>query len=202
MNMHWSIRTKNNGQPNYFSFKLHHGGVFKKFPGRRYVNGRVSFIDNLDIDEFLVHKIDWMVKDLDLYKPGVHYFYHFQVPGKDLDFGLVALGNDSDVINLAQYTNLDTYDHLPHSSKVVIEEIDDVVPKPLLIEWVSVDREVSVDKDVNGNKEVSVDKENIADKQGGGSGDVAKDQNFQQFSGDCEGEEYQCGHRHISCRWF
>ena len=40
--------------PNFFSLKIHHGGMFSDAPGRQYVNGRVSFVDNVDVDLFSV----------------------------------------------------------------------------------------------------------------------------------------------------
>ncbi|CAI9265209.1 unnamed protein product [Lactuca saligna] len=65
-------------------------------------------------------------------------YYHYRTPNLDLDFGLKALGNDQDVISMAQYvlqnivlnvyiehgfTRLHTYFMFP--SKVVIEQLDD-----------------------------------------------------------------------------
>ena len=99
------------------------------------------FIDDLDIDEFSAHEIDWMMRDLHLWEEDVRLFYHFLIPGRDLDTGLVALAADADVINLSQYvsehkliyfyiehnrTTIDSYLKSPQAkSRVVIEELDD-----------------------------------------------------------------------------
>ena len=37
--------------PTFFTMKINHGGFFSKFPGRRYLNGKVSYVDLLDGDE-------------------------------------------------------------------------------------------------------------------------------------------------------
>ncbi|CAI9296144.1 unnamed protein product [Lactuca saligna] len=84
----WAIRPKGETYditneyervPTMFSIKLHH-----------------------DIDEFSVHELDAMMLELGYSVPPVIY-YHFRIPHEDLDFGLRALGNDNDVLNLAQY---------------------------------------------------------------------------------------------------
>ncbi|KAL4565197.1 hypothetical protein LXL04_029282 [Taraxacum kok-saghyz] len=35
---------------NYFTLKLHYGGVFTKVPGRKYKNVNVAYFDFVDID--------------------------------------------------------------------------------------------------------------------------------------------------------
>ncbi|CAI9285106.1 unnamed protein product [Lactuca saligna] len=93
-----------------------------------------------DIDEFSVHELDAMMLELGYFVPPVIY-YHFRIPHEDLDFGLKALGNDNDVLNLAQYigdnkvtevytehgkTNLLTYFMSPKGKqKVIIKELCD-----------------------------------------------------------------------------
>ncbi|CAI9292054.1 unnamed protein product [Lactuca saligna] len=85
-----------------FTIKLHHGGNFTKLPNTKYVKGEVRYIDLVDIDEFSVHELDTMMLELGYSVPPVIY-YHFRIPHEDLDFGLRALGNDNDVLNLPQY---------------------------------------------------------------------------------------------------
>ncbi|CAI9303348.1 unnamed protein product [Lactuca saligna] len=49
------------GNPLIFSIKLFYNGVFTKFPGRRYIKGKVKYVDLVDIVEFSVHDIDEMM---------------------------------------------------------------------------------------------------------------------------------------------
>ncbi|KAK1411406.1 hypothetical protein QVD17_37955 [Tagetes erecta] len=127
------------GYPNMFSIKLHHGGSLTPFPGSTYNGGKVSFIDLVDIEKFSVHELDGIMGELDYPLDEQPIYYHFLVPGEtQLDFGLRALGNDKDVLNLSKYvsenkvidvyteirrTNLHTYFCSP--GKVTIEEIID-----------------------------------------------------------------------------
>ncbi|KAJ9544823.1 hypothetical protein OSB04_024530 [Centaurea solstitialis] len=59
----------------------------------------VDFVDN---DEFLVYELNAMMKEIG-YTDDVATFFQFKIPGSDLDFGLRALGNDMDVLNLLKY---------------------------------------------------------------------------------------------------
>nr|KAJ0226243.1 hypothetical protein LSAT_V11C100046640 [Lactuca sativa] len=97
------------------------------------------------MDEFFVHELDEVMLKLGYEVPPVIY-YHYQLPNGDLDFGLRALGNDVDVLSLAQYiehhkiikvytkhneTKLLTYFMSPRvKPRVIIEEIADDVPLP------------------------------------------------------------------------
>ncbi|CAI9295555.1 unnamed protein product [Lactuca saligna] len=123
-----------------FTIKLHHGGNFTKLPNTKYVKGEMRYIDLVDIDEFSVHELDAMMLELGYSVPPVIYYY-FRIPHEDLDFGLRDLGNDNDVLNLAQYigdnkvikvytehgqTNLLTYFMSPKGKqKVIIKELCD-----------------------------------------------------------------------------
>lgn len=117
--------------------KVHHGGVFTRSPGRKYIIGKVNYVDLIDVDELSVHEIDLMVVKLG-YDPEERMYYHFCIPEHDLDFGLEALGNDQDILNLLRYTNkwkiidiyiehgrttLRTYETSHSQRKVVIKEI-------------------------------------------------------------------------------
>ncbi|CAI9276169.1 unnamed protein product [Lactuca saligna] len=152
----WHIRPKREvvdvstvyaGAPTWFSIKLHHGGKFTKLPDIKYIGGEVRYVDYLDIDEFSVHELDAIMLDLGYPDPRNSEFadespviyYHFRIPNGDFQFGLRALGNDQDVINLSKYiahnkmievytehgkTNLLTYFMSPNAKgKVVIEEL-------------------------------------------------------------------------------
>ncbi|KAJ9540354.1 hypothetical protein OSB04_026860 [Centaurea solstitialis] len=144
----WSLRKKNEyfdaefvyaHYSNLVSFKINHGGYFSKWPGRRYNNGKVDFVDLIDCDEFSRHEINHMMGMLG-YKGGEHMYYHFMVPETDLDFGLEPLGNDDDIRKLLKYTSkykvidvyiehgmttLTNYLKSPNGSNVVIEELHD-----------------------------------------------------------------------------
>ncbi|CAI9287775.1 unnamed protein product [Lactuca saligna] len=75
---------------------MHHGGEFTSFPGRKYICGKQTFVDLLDIDTFSVHDIDKMIEDLGYTSVGKPLYYHFQRPFGDLDFGLFALASKGD----------------------------------------------------------------------------------------------------------
>nr|KAJ0219497.1 hypothetical protein LSAT_V11C300137670 [Lactuca sativa] len=77
-------------------------GEFTKFPDVNYIDGTVTYVDMVDIEEFSVHEMDAIMKGLGYSVPPVIY-YHFWLPKGDMHFGLRALGNDDDVRNLAQY---------------------------------------------------------------------------------------------------
>ncbi|CAI9269081.1 unnamed protein product [Lactuca saligna] len=124
------------GHDNFFTLKIHHGGFFTKFPGRKYIEGRLSFFDFVDTDLFSVHDLNDMIREIGYSKDDTMY-YHYRIPNLDLDFRLKALGNDQDVISMAQYvpqngvinvyvehgsTRLHTYFMSP--SKAVIEQLD------------------------------------------------------------------------------
>ncbi|CAI9266701.1 unnamed protein product [Lactuca saligna] len=152
----WQIIPKNEvvdvsslyaGAPTWFSIKLHHGGKFTKLPDIKYTGGEVRYVDYVDIDEFSVHELDAIMLDLGYPDPRMIelsvespvIYYHFRIPNGDFQFGLRALGNDQDVINLSKFiqnnklievytehgkTNLLTYFMSPNAKgKVVIEEL-------------------------------------------------------------------------------
>ncbi|KAL4568508.1 hypothetical protein LXL04_024122 [Taraxacum kok-saghyz] len=144
----WKIRSKTvtfdataiyEGYPTFFTIELHHGGKFTKFPSITYNDGKIDHVDLVDMDEFSVHELDSMMLQLGYESESIIY-YQFQLPThEDFAFGLRALGNDADVINLAQYieehkvikvytehgtTNLFTYFMSPSTKpRVIIEEI-------------------------------------------------------------------------------
>nr|KAJ0213156.1 hypothetical protein LSAT_V11C400190450 [Lactuca sativa] len=135
------------GAPTWFSIKLHHGGKFTKLPDIKYIGGEVRYVDYVDIDEFSVHELDAMMLDqgypdprmIELTDESPVIYYHFRIPNGDFQFGLRALGNDHDVINISKFirnnklievytehekTNLLTYFMSPNAKgKVVIEEL-------------------------------------------------------------------------------
>nr|KAJ0193317.1 hypothetical protein LSAT_V11C800438100 [Lactuca sativa] len=99
------------GAPTWFSIKLHHGGKFTKLHDIKYIGGEVCYVDYVDIDEFSVHELDAIMLDLgypdprnsDFADESLLIYYHFRIPNGDFQFGLRALGNYQDVINLSKY---------------------------------------------------------------------------------------------------
>ncbi|PWA65567.1 transposase, MuDR [Artemisia annua] len=89
--------------PNMFSLKIHHGGYFTESPGRKYIQGTHNFIDFIDMDLFSVIEINDMIEKLGYKRKDSVMYYHFKIPNNDLDYGLQALGNDGDVLNLVSW---------------------------------------------------------------------------------------------------
>ncbi|GKE83287.1 hypothetical protein Tco_1553287, partial [Tanacetum coccineum] len=52
------VKRKYAASPNIYYIRIHHNGVFKKWPGRIYDGGKVNIVDLLDIDEVLVEDMD------------------------------------------------------------------------------------------------------------------------------------------------
>nr|GEW96334.1 transposase, MuDR [Tanacetum cinerariifolium] len=50
--------------PNMFSIRIHHGGKFRRYPGRRYADGHVNIFDMVDINMFSVVVLNMMVLQL------------------------------------------------------------------------------------------------------------------------------------------
>nr|KAJ0220763.1 hypothetical protein LSAT_V11C200050740 [Lactuca sativa] len=162
------------GYENYFTLKIHYSGVFTKAPGRKYVDGVVAYVDYVDTDLFSVHELDDMVRELG-YKTEQTLYYHFCIPEYPLDYGLMPLGNDQDVLKMVSYvpkhrlirvyietgqTRVGSYYKSP--SKVVIEELepDSVSPemnrkKPCRREAGSCSRKLDLNKSMNPDYEQS-----------------------------------------------
>jgi hypothetical protein len=133
------------GFTHLFSIKLHHGGSFSRFPDRSYLGGKVNYIDLIDIEKFSIHELDAIMLRLDYTERGKAIYYHYLEPGSNLDFGLHALGNDSDVLSLAKHVPMNKVIHVytEHGTSTVhtyfsttanlrIEEItDEVHPAPV-----------------------------------------------------------------------
>nr|KAJ0219453.1 hypothetical protein LSAT_V11C300139830 [Lactuca sativa] len=146
-NTTYSGRIRSLGTPTWFSIKLHHGGRFTKLPDIKYTGGEMCYVDYVDIDEFSLHELDAIMLDLGYPDPWMDeltdespvIYYDFRIPNGDFQFGLRALGNDQDVINLSKFiqnnklievytehgkTNLLAYFmSLNAKGKVIIEEL-------------------------------------------------------------------------------
>ncbi|GKA87816.1 hypothetical protein Tco_0809580 [Tanacetum coccineum] len=82
--------------------KIHHVEKFKELEKGRYVNGLVAYVDGFDIDQFSIHELNVLMEEFG-YVNDDPIYYHYMIPGTDLDIGLRALGNDLDVLGLAKY---------------------------------------------------------------------------------------------------
>nr|KAJ0195185.1 hypothetical protein LSAT_V11C700386280 [Lactuca sativa] len=105
----WSMRPRNSPTDvdklrfaPYFHNACFTWGMFSKSPGRRYVLGKVNYVDFIDIDKFSVHELDVIFEELGYGRQDCIY-YQYCIPGIDLDYGLLPLGNDQDVIRLSTY---------------------------------------------------------------------------------------------------
>ena len=58
----------------------------------------MNYVDMVDIDEFSIHELDAIMRGL---RYGMRY--HFLVLNGNFQFGPRPLGNDDDLLNLAQY---------------------------------------------------------------------------------------------------
>ena len=90
--------TKN---PTIFTLKVNHGGFFTMGAGRRYLNGKVSWFDWVDGDEWSIIEFTDMLGLLG-YKNEVK-FYHYKIPNTSLDEGLRPLVSDSDIIEMVKH---------------------------------------------------------------------------------------------------
>ncbi|KAL4577937.1 hypothetical protein LXL04_014052 [Taraxacum kok-saghyz] len=52
------------GHPTLFTIKLYHGGEFTNFRDRKYIDGKVNYVDMVDIDEFSIHDLDAIMRGL------------------------------------------------------------------------------------------------------------------------------------------
>ncbi|CAI9295182.1 unnamed protein product [Lactuca saligna] len=70
------------GHPTLFTIKLHHGGEFTKFPNVNYIEGIVTYVDMVDIEEFSIHEMDAIMKGLGYSVPPVIYYHFFSAKGR------------------------------------------------------------------------------------------------------------------------
>nr|KAJ0209902.1 hypothetical protein LSAT_V11C400164130 [Lactuca sativa] len=147
----YNLQSSYADNPSMFSIRLNYGGVFTKFPGRKYIKGKMKYIDGIDSDLFSVHDMDEIMELLDCVEPGKSIYYHFKRPTWDLDFGLYALGCDEDINHFRSYvyehkvievytqfweTKLHTYQMSPNPAKIKIHEIpESLCRKSLLLTW-------------------------------------------------------------------
>ncbi|KAL8235266.1 hypothetical protein R6Q59_021366 [Mikania micrantha] len=88
--------------PTLFSVKLQHGGNFTKFPEKKYVDGKAAIVNLFDSERMSVHELDCVMFELG-YSLGTERYYHYRLRDGDLDFGLLALGSDYDIIGFCKH---------------------------------------------------------------------------------------------------
>ncbi|GJY71315.1 hypothetical protein Tco_0475018 [Tanacetum coccineum] len=57
-------RTISENAPSMFSIRIHHDGIFQKYPGKRYVDGHEDIFDTVNIDLFTVIALNKIVLQL------------------------------------------------------------------------------------------------------------------------------------------
>nr|GEU86982.1 hypothetical protein [Tanacetum cinerariifolium] len=75
----------------YVLIQIHHGGIFHKFSGKRYVYGHVDICDMVDIDLFTVIALNMMVLQLGYTGKFEPLFYNYLRPLSSLDEWLYPL---------------------------------------------------------------------------------------------------------------
>ncbi|GJS71330.1 hypothetical protein Tco_0704171 [Tanacetum coccineum] len=84
-----------------FSIRIHHGGKFQRYLGRRYFNGHVDISDIVDINMFTVVALNLMVVQLGYAGESELLFINYLRPLTRLDEGFYALACKEDVRCLA-----------------------------------------------------------------------------------------------------
>ncbi|CAI9300107.1 unnamed protein product [Lactuca saligna] len=98
------------GHPTLFTIKLHHGGEFTKFPNVNYIEGTVTYVDMVDIEEFSIHEMDAIMKGLG-----------YSVPPYVKEHKLIRVYTEHGI------TNLLTYFMAPKPvRKVIIEQLEEI----------------------------------------------------------------------------
>nr|KAJ0206861.1 hypothetical protein LSAT_V11C500294990 [Lactuca sativa] len=109
------------GHPTIFFISLYHGGEFTKFPRRKYIKGKQTYVDLLDMDTFSVHDIDEMMEQLgyvdEAWKNPITYVHKVPKSIKNSDKGNYLTSNmfssaflrlKIHLLNLKLGTNLST----------------------------------------------------------------------------------------------
>ncbi|GJU41060.1 hypothetical protein Tco_1194017 [Tanacetum coccineum] len=91
---------QNGRAPKLLTLEIHHGGWFTPTPSRSYISGHVSSVNVVDIDEFWVHDLKYMVVKLGYGVEDLMYC-HFLIPSLGLDYGLHSLNVDADVLEMS-----------------------------------------------------------------------------------------------------
>ncbi|GJV92209.1 5'-nucleotidase domain-containing protein 4 [Tanacetum coccineum] len=139
--------------------KIHFGGRFTKLPRRKYVDGEVTFMDLIDIDQCKIDILYTVMYQSLGYEEKL--FYHYKIPLKGLDIRLRLLVSDSDIAEMLQHAH-------KHKIIYVYVEHDKSVVDPAL----NVD-EAGPSKNDEGENEVAADEGNYDEDENedGGEGE-------------------------------
>ncbi|PWA41573.1 transposase, MuDR [Artemisia annua] len=89
--------------PTVFSLEIHHGGYFTRPLNRVYIDGKVSWFDQIDADGFSIVEVKSMLAGLGYKNPNMQFSY--KRPNGNLDSGLYVLNSDSDVLGLIKHVD-------------------------------------------------------------------------------------------------
>ncbi|EEC74905.1 hypothetical protein OsI_10840 [Oryza sativa Indica Group] len=115
-----------------FTVKVHHGGFFVGHGNlRSYLNGKVSWFDNVEIDTWSPLWLDQFVEDLGYLRTPPLKIY-WLLPGKDILDGLRVVVSDTDTNVMAsmveKFRTLVVY--IDHDDKVAGIDWDDIIDNP------------------------------------------------------------------------
>ncbi|KAD5318223.1 hypothetical protein E3N88_18169 [Mikania micrantha] len=137
----------------YFTVKFFHGGHFEGFPERRYVNSKINYVDMIGCDEFSVCEVNAMIRELGYSHDEIIYF-HYMVPGQNLDYGLQPLVNDNDVQNILEY--VENFKIIEMYTEHMVTRLNNYNtnqgPRQQQIEWHTVESEESQGNEVEDNQ--------------------------------------------------
>ncbi|KAL8260548.1 hypothetical protein R6Q59_028501 [Mikania micrantha] len=88
--------------PKFFTLRIHHRGQFTKSPNREYVNGKITFIDMVDYEDFRIKVLNAMIHRIG-YPNDMVFYYFFKIPYVCLDLGLNMLSSNSDFKSLCAH---------------------------------------------------------------------------------------------------
>lgn len=90
------------GFDNYFMLMIHYSGIPTKPPWRNYIDGIVSYIYYVNTDIFSIHEVDDILWELG-YQNEHTLYYHLSITDYSLDYDVMPLGNDRDVLKVVTY---------------------------------------------------------------------------------------------------
>ncbi|GJX29496.1 hypothetical protein Tco_0237575 [Tanacetum coccineum] len=123
-----------------FSIRIHHGGTFQRYPGKRFIDGHVDIFDMVDINLFSVIALNRMVLQLGYTCDFEPLFYNYLRPRSTLDEGLYDLACEEDVRCLTTlvrsfkllevyiehgYMAIKSYQRLPPQVRAITEDISE-----------------------------------------------------------------------------
>ncbi|KAI8568862.1 hypothetical protein RHMOL_Rhmol02G0233400 [Rhododendron molle] len=83
-----------------FTVKVHHGGALCYSPNVSYLRGDVMYFDNQHVEKLRMVDLREMTRMLG-YTRQIQYFY--QVPDRDLNYGLIELKQDEDILGMVKW---------------------------------------------------------------------------------------------------